>query len=80
MKRLLLLIALLLPLESIMAGNCVGRFVNPITDICWKCIFPIRIAGLKVASGEPDPEGAKGPLCTCGTPIPRVRLPRSPYL
>lgn len=77
MKRLLLLIALLLPLESIMAGNCVGKFVNPITDICWKCIFPIRIAGLKVASGEPDPKGSKGPLCTCGTPIPRIGIPIS---
>jgi conjugal transfer pilus assembly protein TraU len=22
-------------------GRCTGRFVNPITDICWSCLFPI---------------------------------------
>nr|WP_284525246.1 TraU family protein [Orientia tsutsugamushi] len=30
------------------AAGCVGRFVNPITDVCWKCLFPITIAGFKV--------------------------------
>ena len=25
------------------AGVCTGEFVNPITDICWDCIFPISI-------------------------------------
>jgi hypothetical protein len=23
---------------------CEGRFVNPITDICWRCMFPCRSA------------------------------------
>ncbi|KJV86007.1 conjugal DNA transfer TraU domain protein, partial [Orientia tsutsugamushi str. UT76] len=37
------------------AAGCVGRFVNPITDVCWKCLFPITIAGFKVVSSSmPD--------------------------
>ncbi|WP_234000704.1 TraU family protein, partial [Erythrobacter sp. HI0019] len=27
-------------------GRCTGSFVNPITDICWSCLFPISIGGL----------------------------------
>jgi len=22
---------------------CNGNFVNPVTDICWKCVFPLTI-------------------------------------
>ncbi|ARN84774.1 conjugal transfer pilus assembly protein TraU [Candidatus Nucleicultrix amoebiphila] len=75
--KLIILFILLIYGGPLLAGSCVGRFVNPITDICWKCIFPIRIAGIKVVGGEPDPKGAKGPLCACGTPIPRVGIPIS---
>lgn len=33
--------------------KCTGRFVNPMSDICWSCLFPITICGLKVSpSGE----------------------------
>ncbi|RTK94888.1 MAG: hypothetical protein EKK64_07580, partial [Neisseriaceae bacterium] len=28
------------------APTCTGRFVNPITDICWSCIFPLFIGPL----------------------------------
>ena len=51
-------------------ATCVGRFVNPITDICWKCIFPITTRGLKVSSGEDTPN-VQNILCTCSDP-PRV--------
>lgn len=26
--------------------NCTGKFVNPITDICWSCLFPLFIGPL----------------------------------
>ena len=26
-------------------GSCQGKFLNPITDICWSCIFPISLGG-----------------------------------
>ena len=74
--RTLIVIASILAQPS-QAGPCVGRFVNPVTDICWKCIFPIRIAGVKVVGGRPAPKGASGPLCTCSKPIPRIGIPIS---
>lgn len=58
-------------------AQCVGRFINPVTDICWKCLFPIKIAGFTIARGGPDPAGARGFLCTCGKPIPRIGIPVS---
>lgn len=30
---------------------CEGRFVNPITDICWRCMFPCRSAAQKSRAG-----------------------------
>jgi conjugal transfer pilus assembly protein TraU len=56
-------------------AGCVGKFVNPITDICWKCIFPITIAGVKVMSGEDTPN-VSAPLCYCKDP-PRIGIPIS---
>lgn len=28
--------------------SCEGRFVNPITDVCWRCIFPCRSAACRL--------------------------------
>ncbi len=25
--------------------RCKGQFINPITDVCWECLFPITIGG-----------------------------------
>ena len=53
-------------------GKCVGRFVNPITDICWSCIFPITIGGMKVSAGGEDTPNPKQLICTCTKPFPRI--------
>ena len=38
-------------------GRCTGKFVNPITDICWSCLFPISVGGLEIwPSNRPDPD------------------------
>ena len=61
---------LLISLVSFRAeSSCVGRFVNPITDVCWSCIFPITIMGIEVASGEDTPN-TNGPICFCNRPFP----------
>lgn len=60
------------------AGTCVGRFVNPITDICWKCVFPLRILGIEIVKGGPDPDSPKGPLCWCKRPPIPLPLPGIP--
>lgn len=59
-----------------LSAKCVGKFVNPVTDICWKCIFPITISGVRVASGEDTPNPQR-PLCYCNNPLPRVGIPIS---
>jgi conjugal transfer pilus assembly protein TraU len=47
-------------------GRCTGKFVNPITDICWSCLFPISIGGLEVwPSSRPDPDNPDLPVCLC---------------
>lgn len=58
-------------------GECVGRFVNPITDICWSCLFPMTIAGVPVAGGGTlDTPNQRSPVCYCQDP-PRVGIPIS---
>ena len=48
-------------------GRCTGKFVNPITDICWSCLFPISIGGLKIwPSSRPDTSNPALPVCLCG--------------
>jgi conjugal transfer pilus assembly protein TraU len=57
---------------------CAGRFVNPITDVCWKCLFPLAIAGRTVADPDKDnatPSEPKTFFCQCGDPIPRIGIP-----
>ena len=45
---------------------CSGRFVNPITDICWSCLFPISIGPVSVNGGgrEDTPNPGQIP-CFC---------------
>lgn len=52
---------------------CGGRFPNPITDVCWLCMFPIRIGPMPiVAPGQVDPVTDIPPplLCFCPAPPP----------
>ena len=55
-------------------STCHGRFMNPITDICWSCIFPLTIGGASLVSdGQIDIANPSNPLCACTNP-PRVGL------
>ena len=58
-------------------SKCVGRFVNPITDICWSCIFPITIGGMKVSASGEDTPNPRRLICSCTKPIPRIGIPIS---
>lgn len=45
---------------------CQSTFVNPLTDVSWECMFPIRLAGVRVSPSAPDPESyISTPLCSC---------------
>lgn len=54
---------------------CKGRFINPVTDVCWSCIFPIKLGS---AVTLPSPKGTlpdaatnASPICACGRGIKR---------
>jgi conjugal transfer pilus assembly protein TraU len=77
--------------ESV-AGVCKGKFANPITDICWSCLFPLTLGGTPLLTmGQEDTANPSGFLCTCANPprigikigfwepVRRVDVTRTPY-
>ena len=57
---------------SASASTCHGHFANPITDICWSCLFPLTIGSVPIVSdGQPDIGNPSSPLCYCSNP-PRL--------
>jgi len=72
-KPLILIILLCFTCNSASAKvGCTGRFVNPITDVCWSCLFPITILGVKIVNGDPDTAPPKFPLPICICPRPGI--------
>ena len=56
--------------NNILAKNCSGKMFNPITDVCWDCIFPISI-GAAQTQGEHkrhDTDNFPSPVCICPKP------------
>ncbi|HAT3513098.1 TPA: conjugal transfer pilus assembly protein TraU [Aeromonas hydrophila] len=76
MSRIILIIIALLSFKSYgeiptSGETCTGRFPNPITDICWSCIFPITIGSAKIVAGkQPDSPNPSSPVCYCPLPYP----------
>lgn len=78
MRVVLAAIVLLCSCATQAKPSCHGKMLNPVTQICWKCMFPLTIGGMKVFSGADDastPPSSRSVLCTCGDPIPRVGIP-----
>lgn len=77
-KFFLCLTTILLCFSSAHA-KCPGRFVNPITDICWSCVFPITLGGIPLVKGEDTPN-TKSLICVCprlGSTVPIPGIPVS---
>lgn len=60
---------------------CRGRVVNPVTDVCWDCLFPIELAGVTLAKGAHgiggSPDTGASAVCTCQVgpvPVPGFNL------
>ena len=54
------------------SATCSGKFANPITDICWSCVFPLTIAGASIWSeNQEDTPNPSTAVCGCSNP-PRV--------
>lgn len=86
MKRSLWLLMLFLLAGHVPAASadsaCEGRFVNPITDICWSCIFPLSLGSIKVSQGKvPDTANPSMPIQIC--PVsgwPNAAVMKRPWL
>ncbi len=53
-------------------AGCAGSFLNPIAEVNWSALFPLKIGGVTVAGGSlPDaPGGATSAVCWCPIPTP----------
>lgn len=72
MKRVRILVAAFFLLAGPIgfASNCHGRFFNPITDVCWTCLFPLTLGAAELVPGNlPDPKNPKSPVCICPASI-----------
>lgn len=71
-----------LPNKAFADHLCKGRFVNPITDICWECLMPISVGSLiNIGKGETpkkrDTSNPTSPICMCvkaNIPVPGVSI------
>lgn len=70
--------SLIFPIKDVKATNisnsssksatCTGKFINPITDVCWSCLFPITIGAIPVVpspNNTPDTKNPSNPICLC---------------
>jgi len=69
-----LLAAVVINAQAGPTDNCHGRFLNPITDICWSCIFPIFIGPIPMVFNIGNQKG--GTIIDDGKFIP----PAFPFL
>ena len=74
----ILLLAMFVPMKAIASDNvtCHGRFVNPITDICWSCLLPISVGPVSIGSGNTpakrDIKNPASPICACSKGVQPV--------
>lgn len=57
--------------------SCTGEFPNLINDVCWSCIFPLRVAGGQFVGMNQEDENfgaSNNPVCSCANP-PRIGVP-----
>jgi conjugal transfer pilus assembly protein TraU len=58
------------------APTCNGKFMNPVTDVCWSCIFPIKIGSSTLMGKDQEDNGTSGdgnPVCYCNNGgVPKV--------
>ncbi|MBU1171311.1 MAG: TraU family protein [Proteobacteria bacterium] len=60
---------------SVMPGYslCGGLPLNPVTEVAWQSIFPVKIGGVRIGMNTDNvetPDMADVPICICPIPIP----------
>ena len=54
---------------GVQKGACAGKYPNPVSDICWLCMFPIEIGPVSL-NYDQEPNGDPPPPLLCGCPAP----------
>ncbi|MFA0318253.1 TraU family protein, partial [Vibrio sp. 10N.222.54.C3] len=69
---LLLVCLLTLPWQAnATSAACTGHFLNPISDICWSCLFPMTLGSVPlITSKYPDTSNPSMPISYCPKPPP----------
>ena len=90
----MIILLLMLCFKAISADEAtpdVGKFINPINDVCWSCLFPIHIMGENITKKEkPHAKYNQKLTCSCaggiiGLPIAfweptrLIDVTRTPY-
>ncbi len=67
----LLILAIVLFSTIANAKECKGQFVNPITDVCWECLFPMTLGSMELYDSgvAKDTKNPDSPVCMCTNPI-----------
>lgn len=59
----------------LVTSRAFGDLINPITDICWECIFPITLSGINITPGIKDFAHYNTPICICAGTPPKIGIP-----
>jgi conjugal transfer pilus assembly protein TraU len=74
--NIILIICLSIQGNYAYAKKCTGEFVNPISDICWSCLFPITIGRFEIIGSKLyDTPNPSSPICICPKKIGGVMVP-----
>lgn len=77
--KILRLFAFYLSLISILStplSSDGGKFLNPLTDVCWKCVFPLQVAGYDLyKGGEKSLSDDKNRKQLCHCPAEKKEMP-----
>lgn len=76
MIKYIILFTLLSTINTLSAD---GLLVNPITDVCWNCLFPMTVSGVNVTLGHKDHISYNKVACFCGGVSPKGGIPLSFY-
>jgi conjugal transfer pilus assembly protein TraU len=77
--RLLVILVVLFSSAQSFAVPCVGKFVNPITDVCWSCLFPLSIGPVHInMGGGVDTPNPSDLVCLCPKPPLPIPVPGVP--
>lgn len=65
-KDKFVMVITLLYCTNVFSADCKGSFPNLISDICYDCVYPMKLAGITFANGSDYDTGASTtPVCLC---------------